>query len=121
MNTSLSTSKLLRYVVGYVFIVSGCLLFLSRELGQVFMNLPFPAPTYLMYAVAIAEVVCGILMIANKEVKKATIPLLIIIVGALLFTKVPILHTGFLQFAFSARLDIVMLVLLYILYKSHHK
>ncbi|MDZ5474086.1 hypothetical protein SM124_20390 [Bacillus sp. 31A1R] len=52
----------------------------------------------------------------DKEVKRATVPLIIIMIGAILLTKVPILHTGLVQFAFSARLDIVMLVLLFILY-----
>jgi hypothetical protein len=45
-------------------------------------------------------------------------------VGAILITKVPVLHSGFLAFAFNARLDIIMLVLLFILHSrntSTHK
>ncbi len=85
------------------------------------MNLPIPTPDLLIYVVAILEIVCGLLIAMNKEVKKATIPLMIIIIAAILLTKIPLLHTGFLQFAFAARLDVVILSLLYILYNSHHK
>ncbi|MFT4413957.1 DoxX family protein [Fredinandcohnia humi] len=120
MNMSFSPMNLIRYVVGYVFIISGLMLLVSPELHSVFMKLPVPTPLYVMYLVAILEIVCGALLLANKEVKIATIPLLIIMTGAILFTKVPVLHNGFLDFAFSARLDIAMLVLLVILYKSNH-
>ncbi|WP_419392842.1 hypothetical protein [Cytobacillus praedii] len=54
---------------------------------------------------------------ANKQVKNATIPLITIMAAALLLTKIPLLHTGFMPFAFNARLDLIMLVLLFILYK----
>ncbi|WP_010677520.1 DoxX family protein [Bacillus timonensis] len=121
MNKTLSTINLIRYVVAYVFITSGSLKLFSHELQSVFMNLPLPAPELIMYVVILLEIGCGILIAINKEVKKATIPLLVIMVAAILLVKVPILHTGFLQFAFAARLDIVMLALLYILYNSHHK
>jgi putative oxidoreductase len=72
-----------------------------------------------MYIVAFFEIICGGLILANKEVKKATIPLIIIMVGAFLITKVPVLHSGFLAFAFNARLDIIMLVLLFILHSRN--
>ncbi|MEH7235699.1 DoxX family protein [Bacillus sp. JJ1562] len=121
MKKTFSSMNLIRYSVAYVFIAAGALKLLTNELSAVFMNLPLPTPGTVMYAVAILEIICGILIAINKEVKKATIPLLIIMVAAILLVKVPILHTGFLQFAFAARLDIVMLALLYILYKSHHK
>jgi len=113
--------SLIRYAVAYVFITSGALKLLSTELSGAFMKLPIPAPGTVMYIVAILEIICGILLIMNKQVKKATIPLLAIMIGAILLTKIPVLHSGFLQFAFAARLDIVLLVLLYILYNSHQK
>ena len=121
MNQTFSTMKLIRYVVAFVFITSGTMKLLSSELSSVFLNLPLPAPEFVMYTVAIFEIACGILIAINKEVKKSTIPLLVIIIAAILLVKIPILHTGFLQFAFAVRLDIVLLALLYILYKSHHK
>jgi putative oxidoreductase len=90
--------------------------FVSYQLQTIFMNLGLPYSLQLMYAVAAIELICGVLILLNKHVKKASIPLLIIIIAAILLTKVPILHTGLLTFAFNARLDITMLILLFILY-----
>ncbi|MCH1624098.1 DoxX family protein [Ferdinandcohnia quinoae] len=122
MNTKLSTYKLIRYVVAYVFIISGMMIVLSPELGNFFISLEIlPYPQYMMYLVAILEVLCGALIMVNKEVKNATIPLIIIMIGALLFAKIPMLHSGFFEFAFAARIDIVMLALLIILYRNPHR
>ncbi|GAA0341762.1 DoxX family protein [Bacillus carboniphilus] len=121
MYTSISVMKLLRYGVGYVFIVSGLMKLLSTDLSGYFMSLGIPYPREVMYVVAITEVLCGGLIVLDKWVKRASIPLLIIMVGAILLTKVPTLHTGILQFAFDARLDVVMIILLFILYNRHAK
>jgi putative oxidoreductase len=121
MNASLSVMNLLRYLVAYVFIISGVMKLFSTELGHYFIQLKLPYPLTVMFIVAIIEIVCGTLILMNKRVKVASIPLLIIMIGAFLLTKVPILHTGFLPFAFNARLDIIMLILLFILYSRHHK
>lgn len=121
MNTSLTTFKLLRYVVAYVFITSGIMKLTSAELGSYFISLGLPFPLYMMYAVAITELICGALLLANKRVKHATIPLIAIMIAAFLLTKVPILHSGFMPFAFSARLDIIMLVLLFILHTRNQR
>ncbi|WP_233713704.1 DoxX family protein [Lederbergia citri] len=109
--------KLIRYVIAYVFIISGLMKLVNEDLGNVFINLGLPFPLFLMYAVAFIEIVCGILILANKMVHQAVIPLIGIMIAAILLTKVPSLNTGFMQFAFNARLDIVMLVLLWVLYK----
>lgn len=118
MNTSVMS--LLRYVVAYVFITSGIMKFISADLGNYFISLGLPYPLKVMYVVAIMEIISGILILFNKSVKIATVPLLVIMMAAFLLTKVPVLHSGFLPFAFNARLDVIMLVLLFILYKSHH-
>lgn len=94
---------------------------LSAELGSYFMSLGLPYPIILMHIIAIIEIICGIFILLGKSVKNASIPLLVIMIGALLLTKVPLLHTGFLHFAFHARLDIVMLILLYILYSKSYR
>ncbi|MCR2822000.1 DoxX family protein [Lederbergia panacisoli] len=107
----------MRYVIAYVFIISGLMKLVNEDLGSVFIQLGLPFPLYLMYAVAAIEVVCGILILANKMVHHAVIPLIGIMIAAILLTKVPSLHSGFMPFAFNARLDIVMLVLLWVLYK----
>jgi putative oxidoreductase len=121
MNASLSVMNLLRYLVAYVFIISGIMKLFSTELGHYFIQLKLPYPLTVMFIVAIVEIVCGTLILMNTRVKVASIPLLIIMIGAFLLTKVPLLHTGFLPFAFNARLDILMLVLLFILYSRHQK
>lgn len=94
---------------------------MSSELGNHFISLGLPYPLKTMYVVALLEVICGILLIVNKGVKKAVIPLIIIMVAALLLTKVPYLHNGFLDFAFHARLDLVMLILLVVLSNQYSK
>ena len=121
MKTSLSFMSPIRYTIAYVFITSGLMKFMSEELANHFIRLGLPSPVYFMYVVAILEVVCGVLLLINKKVKLASIPLIAIMIGAILLTKVPVLHTGFEQFAFQARLDIVMLVLLCILFNGSKK
>ena len=116
MYTSLSTIKLLRYVVAYVFITSGFMKLISTELANSFLKIGLPYPHIMLYVVVFLEIVCGILILLNKAVENAVIPIITIMIAALLLTKLPSIHTGFIQFAFNARLDIVMLVLLIILY-----
>ncbi|OKL37678.1 hypothetical protein BLL40_04170 [Domibacillus mangrovi] len=116
MHTSLSTIKLIRYLVAYVFITSGLMKLLSPELGHYLISLGPPFSQNTVYVIAIIEIICGIFILVNKGVKLATIPLIIIMIAALLLTKVSSLQSGFVQFSFNARLDIVMLVLLYILH-----
>ncbi|WP_226038495.1 DoxX family protein [Aquibacillus saliphilus] len=118
---TLASLKIIRYAVAYVFIVSGLLKLLSPNFATVFSNLGLPFPESTVLLVAGAEIICGCLILFNYYVKKATIPLLVIMVVALLLTKVPILHSGLIQFAFEARLDIVMVILLSILWKTHRK
>jgi putative oxidoreductase len=113
--------NLIRYSVAFVFITSGLMKLISEELGNTFVGLGLPYPIYFMYVVALTEIICGGLILANKHVKTASIPLILIMVAALILTKLPILHSGLISFAFNARLDIVMLALLAILYKSSYK
>ncbi|MDQ0216001.1 putative membrane protein YphA (DoxX/SURF4 family) [Oikeobacillus pervagus] len=114
----MTTINWIRYIVAYVFITSGLMKFISPELGQVFISLPLPSPMNTMYVIAIIEIVCGISILLNKWTRGATIPLMVIMLAALFLTKVPILHSGFLQFAFNARLDITMLVLLFFIFSQ---
>ena len=109
------------YAVGYVFITSGVLkLLLTDSLGfrSHFHELGVPFAESTLFLVAIVEFGCGALIAAGMYVKKATIPLLVIMAGALYFSKLPFLITqGFLVFAFNARLDIVVIILLLLLFK----
>jgi len=119
MYTSLSTKKLIRYSVAYVFIISGVMKLVNTELANGFLNLGLPYSHILLKVVILLEIGCGVLLLVNKAVNHAVIPLIAIMIAALLLTKFPLLHTGFLTFAFHARLDIVMLALLIILYKRY--
>jgi putative oxidoreductase len=118
MNHSLTTASLIRFAVAFVFITSGVMKLFSTELAEVFIGLGLPFPDILLYVTAFLEIICGILILLNRDVKKAVIPLIGIIIAAILLTKIPELNSGILSFAFKARLDIVMLVLLYILYSK---
>lgn len=109
----------IRYSVAFVFITSGLMKFLSEELVNTFIGLGLPYPVYFMHIVALVEIICGLLIAANKHVRNAAIPLILIMVAAIILTKVPLLPSGLVFFAFSARLDIVMLILLAILYKKN--
>ncbi|GLB59892.1 DoxX family protein [Cytobacillus sp. NCCP-133] len=117
MQHSLVVMNLLRYSVSYVFIVSGFMKLISAELSNAFVNLGLPYAELLMHVVAFLEIICGVLILFNKSVKNAVIPLIGIMAAALCLTKLPALNSGYIDFAFDARLDAVMLVLLLILYK----
>ncbi|MFD2706559.1 DoxX family protein [Salibacterium lacus] len=105
-----------RFLTAFVFIVSGCMKLLNPGMLSG-MELPFP--TAVMTAAAWVEIGCGVLLVLNKHVKNACILLLVIILGAIILTKVPLIESGFLLFLFEARLDIVMLSLLVLLFYKH--
>lgn len=117
----MNTLRLIRFLVAYVFITSGLMKFLNVELSNYFISLGFPYPIYFKNIIAIIELICGLLIFLNKRVKYSTVPLIAIMLGALLTTKVSLLQTGIMEFAFQARLDIVMLILLIILYQNYHR
>lgn len=112
-----TTYTLMRYAVAYVFICSGLMKVMSHEVANSFLNLGLPFPKLFLYVIILLEIICGVLILINKEVQIAVIPLIAIMIGALFVTKLPILKEGILQMAFNARLDLVMLLLLVALYK----
>jgi putative oxidoreductase len=118
MNQSFTSTSLIRYAVAFVFVTSGVMKLFSTELAEVFIGLGLPFPDIMLYVTAFLEIICGILIFLNRSVKNAVIPLIGIMIAAILLTKLPLLHSGILPFAFKARLDIVMLMLLYILYSK---
>lgn len=116
---SFSTMKWIRYAVAYVFIISGLMKLLNADMAHHFMNIGLPYSELMLKFVILLEIGCGGLILANRYVKNAVIPLIALIIAAILLTKLPLLSSGMLQFAFNARLDIVMLVLLIGLYKRY--
>ncbi|GGJ89808.1 hypothetical protein GCM10007063_10570 [Lentibacillus kapialis] len=110
-------SKWIAYAVGYVFLTSGILKLVSSDFKTTFINLGLPSPENMLLLVALTEIACSAFILARLFVRHAVAPLVLIILGALWFTKLPILmNQGILQFAFEARLDIVMLILLVLLW-----
>ncbi|WP_099159010.1 DoxX family protein [Virgibacillus ndiopensis] len=107
------------YAVGYVFIITGILKLLVDDFKVVFSNLGLPYSESVLFLVAVTEIVCGALIISQMYLKRATAALIFIMLAAIFLTKIPILTTnqGFLSFAFEARLDIVMLILLVVLWQ----
>lgn len=86
-------------------------------LGEVFIHLGIPYPLTIMQLLAVVEIICGILLILEKYTKQAALVLIAVMIAAVILTKIPALHQGFINALFQSRLDVVMLVLLYILYR----
>src|SRR5699024_786158 len=83
-----------------------------------FVNIGMPYPEMTIFFLALIEIGCGAFIIARLYVKHAAIPLMIIMIGAIILTKVPILvNDGILSFLFHARLDVIMFILLFLLWQ----
>lgn len=116
---------LIRIVVGLVFLTEGILKFvLPGELGSGrFAHIGLPFPQVLAPFVAIVEIVAGTAMMLGLYAGDAAILLLIVIITAILTTKIPILlghrfgrfeppkltHYGLLSFLHESRTDLCML------------
>ncbi|GEL76400.1 DoxX family protein [Tenuibacillus multivorans] len=116
---NISTTALVRYLVGLAFIVSASMKLFGGGLSDYFISLGLPYPITFMYVVAIAEIVCGLFIVLNYYVRYATMPLLIIIIGAIVITKLPMLHSGIINTLFHSRLDLIMLGLLFLLFQQY--
>jgi putative oxidoreductase len=106
---------LIRLIVGLVFLSEGIQKFIYPELVGVgrFEKIGFYYPEFWAYFVAIFEVLCGILILFGILTRLAAIPLLIIMLTALISTKIPILiNEGFWFMAHAARTDFAMTMLL---------
>lgn len=116
---------LIRIVVGLVFLTEGILKFvLPGELGGGrFAHIGLPFPQVLAPLVATVEIVAGSAMMLGLYAGDAAILLLIVIITAILTTKIPVLlghrlgrfdppklgHYGLLSFLHESRTDLCML------------
>ncbi len=104
---------LIRILVGTVFLSEGIQKFLypeARGVGR-FIKIGLPAPEFFGYFVPSFEVVCGLLVLFGIYSRLAAIPLIIIMLVALLTTKLPILiNDGFWEMAHATRTDWSMLI-----------
>jgi len=111
----------LRAAVAFVFISSGALKFLFENQGPGRFAKIGLTPQ-LAYFVGAVELVCGALILLGLFARLAAIPLVFDMLVAIVTTKLPLLSgpgpepiaanpkTGFLAFAYQARLDLAMLL-----------
>lgn len=104
---------LIRLVVGGIFLSEGIQKFLfPAELGpgRFAADTPLPAPTFFGYLTGTFEIGCGILLLLGLLTRLAAIPMIVDMVGAEIFTKVPILlENGFWDYAHEARNELLLL------------
>lgn len=106
------------YLVGYVFIISGIMKLIMGDFLATFVSLGLPFPEISIFILSLVEISCGAFVIAHLYIRQAIIPLIVVIIGAIVLTKIPILFDdGILSFLFHARLDVVMFVFLILLWK----
>ena len=108
-----------RLIVGLVFLSEGIQKFLFPETvgaGR-FATIGFSNPQFTASFVAVFEITCGMLVIAGFVTRIAVIPLFIVIMTAIIRTKIPILMgKGFWPMAHEARTDFAMVMLIIFLF-----
>lgn len=104
---------LIRILVGWVFLSEGIQKFLfptALGVGR-FERIGIPAPGMMAPLVGGVEIVFGILVLVGLFTRWSAIPLLGVISGALITTKVPFfIHHGFWAVLHEARTDLSMLL-----------
>jgi len=116
---------LIRVIVGLVFLIEGALKFVHPiELGGGrFASMGFPFPQVLAQVVGGFEILGGVALVFNFFAGDMAVVLLLIILTAIISTKLPILldrpigpfapprlaHYGWLSFLHEARTDLCML------------
>lgn len=102
---------LIRFMVGAVFLSEGIQKFLfpeSRGTGR-FLKIGLPNPEFLGPFVGSFESLCGCLILLGLMTRLAVIPTLVIMVVALVSTKLPmLLEQGFWEMAHAMRTDYAM-------------
>jgi putative oxidoreductase len=104
---------LIRLAVGAIFVLEGALKFAMAErfgTGR-FAQIGFPSPDLIAGWVGVWEIACGLLVLIGLGTRLASIPLIIVMIAAIISTKVPMLASqGFGVTANAARLDVAMLL-----------
>ena len=104
---------LIRVLVGWVFLSEGIQKFLyPSALGAGrFERIGIPAPGVMAPLVGGVEIVFGILVLVGLLTRWSAVPLLGVILGALITTKIPFfVHHGFWAVLHEARTDVSMLL-----------
>ena len=108
----------LRSVVGLIFIIEGILKYLYLEVygPSLFNEIGFKYAFFWAYFTGAFEILCGFLVLIGLFTRIASIPLLIIMIIALITTKLPLLASrGFWTFAHEYQLDFTLTILLILL------
>jgi uncharacterized membrane protein YphA (DoxX/SURF4 family) len=104
---------LIRLIVGAAFLSEGIQKFLFADAvgaGR-FATIGFSAPEFTAHFVACFEIGCGLLILLGLLTRLAAIPLIVIMLVAIVTTKIPILtQQGFWKMAHEARTDWSMLL-----------
>ena len=104
---------IIRLMVGAVFVSEGIQKFLyPAEVGAGrFEKIGIPSPAVVAPVVACFEIGCGTLVLLGLATRVAVVPLIVILLTAIVTTKVPILREqGFGKMAHEARTDWSMLL-----------
>lgn len=104
---------LVRLMVGSVFLSEGIQKFLfPADVGAGrFEKIGLPSPEVLAPLVGCFEIACGTLVLIGLLTRLAVVPLIVIIVTAMITTKIPMLREqGFWKMAHEARTDWSMLL-----------
>jgi putative oxidoreductase len=104
---------LVRLIVGAVFLSEGIQKFLlPAEVGAGrFVRIGIPSPEVMAPLVGCFEIACGMLLLLGLLTRLAAVPLIVIMLTAIVTTKVPILmEQGFWKMAHEARTDWSMLL-----------
>lgn len=107
-----------RLIVGLVFLSEGIQKFLFPSLGVLrFEKIGFLHPGFLSTFTGTFEIICGMMVLAGLLTRIALIPLLIVIITAIVKTKIPILTgQGFWAMAHEARTDFAITLLIIYLF-----
>ncbi len=108
-----ASTILVRLLVGTVFLSEGIQKFMFPEtLGAArFVNIGIPFPEFMALFVGFFEILCGIMVIVGLVTRLASIPLFLIILTAILTTKVGLLSSqGFWKMLHESRTDWSMLL-----------
>lgn len=95
-------------MVGFVFLSEGIQKFRYPEIRGAgrFIKISIPYSEFFGYFVPTFEIVCGVLILIGLYTRLASIPLIIIMLTAIISSKIPILlNEGFWQMAHAARKD----------------
>jgi uncharacterized membrane protein YphA (DoxX/SURF4 family) len=108
----------LRLIVGLIFISEGIQKYLIVSVygPEFFKETGFGNPLFWTYLTGAFEISCGILILSGFLTRLASIPLLTIMIGAFITTKLPLLTAkGFWTFAHEYRVDFSLTVLIILL------